>query len=337
MVSAVPDKEVPEAYKNKTSIQCDHCGWNRRRNHSVLLRNTETGEYKEVGSTCVKDFFGLDPKGFLYMASIKFDQLISVVDEDKQYIDEFRSIGGYDIMDVFSTTAASIVKWGWLSKGKAYQLNQEYDEYNMQGGHGYYVPTASHVSDNLNPWPDMDDDLKVYIENEDKELAEKTFEYFSNLDPGNNDYLQNCCKIMRIGYVPYKHIGIAASMVATYKREAEKQAAKATENSNEPESQWQGELKQRLRDIQVKVTYARTFEKEWGETTLYAFKDANGNIYKTWYSGNNWSCDVDETVLITGTVKKHSEFNGKKETMLNRVAVSEAPEETFSANEFEIA
>jgi hypothetical protein len=328
MVSAVPDKDVPEAYKNKTSIQCDHCGWNRRRNHSVLLRNTETNEYKEVGSTCVKDFFGLDPKGFLYMAGIKFDHLVSVIDEDKQYMGEFKTIGGYDIMDVFATSAAAIAKWGWLSKGKAWELNRNYD-------YQAYVPTASHVADNLNPWPNMDDADKVHIEDEDVALAEKTFEYFTNLDPENNDYLQNCCRIMRIGYVPYKHLGIATSMVSAYNREAQKQAEQA-KKTDEPVSEFQGEISQRLRDIRVTVTYKREFDNDYGISTLYAFKDVNGNVYKTWYSGHSWEVDVDEVVLITGTVKKHNTFKGNKETMLNRVAVAEAPAEAFSQQEFDV-
>ena len=61
LISPVPEKTVPEKWLNATSIQCDHCGQNRFRTHSILLQHTESGEYKEVGSTCVKDFFGLDP------------------------------------------------------------------------------------------------------------------------------------------------------------------------------------------------------------------------------------------------------------------------------------
>lgn len=337
MVSAVPGKEVPEVYKNKTEIHCDHCGWNRRRNHSVLLRNIEDGTYKEVGSTCVKDFFGIDPKGFMLMAGIKFDALIGAIDEDAKYSAEYRTAGGYNLIEVFAVSAAAIAKWGWLSKGKAWELNNNYN--------GGYVATAEHVLDNLNRdgayYNQLDDSLKVSIEQEDIELAKKTLAYFTDLDPNGNDYLNNCCKLIRIGYVPYKHIGIACSMVQAYNREVEKQAkaeaAKAeAETAGMKPSEHQGTLKERLRDIAVTVTYARTFEKEWGETTLYAFKDAFGNIYKTWYSGGNWSCEVGEKLLITGTVKKHGEFNGVKETLLNRVAVKDAPEETFSADEFKV-
>jgi hypothetical protein len=73
MVSAVPDMIVPDEYKNLDRISCDHCGHNRYRKKSILIRNIETGEHKQVGSTCVKDFFnGNDPKGFMFMAGILF-------------------------------------------------------------------------------------------------------------------------------------------------------------------------------------------------------------------------------------------------------------------------
>lgn len=339
MVSAVPNMEVPDEYKNKTTIQCDHCGYNRKRNHSVLLRNTENGTYKEVGSTCVKDFFGIDPKGFLLMASIKFDALIGAIDNDEKYSAEYRTAGGYDLIEVFAISAAAIAKWGWLSKGKAWELNQQYN--------GAYVPTAEHVLNNLSKgsayYNQLDASMKVSIEQEDIELAKKTLEHFSNIDPNGNDYLNNCCKLVNIGYIPYKHIGIACSMVQAYNREVEKQAkvaaqAAEAEAAGLQSSEHQGSIGERLRDIAVTVTYARTFEKEWGETTLYAFQDAIGNIYKTWYSGYNWECEKNEKLLITGTVKKHGEFNGIKETLLNRVAVKDVDIiEAFSTEEFKIA
>jgi len=334
MVSAVPEKKVPAKYMNKTEIHCDHCGWKRNRNHSILLQHTETGEYKEVGSTCVKDFFGIDPKGFMLMASIKFDELINGIDTDDRYQNEMKNSGGYDIIEVFAVSAAAIAKWGWLSKGKAWELNKEYD--------ASYISTASHVIDNLDResayYAKMDDSLKVHIENEDIELAKKVYEYFTNLDPKNNDYLINCCKIIRIGYVPYNHIGITCSMVSAYNREIAKiEKIEADKKSGEVVSEWQGAVGQRLKDITVECTYTRTFQNDFGEQTLYAFKDANGNVYKTFYSGYKWSCEVGDIVMITGTVKKHNEFQGKKETMMNRVVTKDAPSEAFAANEFVIA
>ncbi len=317
LISAVPDKDVPNEYKNADSIHCDHCGWKRNRHHSVLLRNLESGDHIQVGSTCVKDFFGIDPKGFMYMASIKFDNLIGSIDDDKIVGANYgRDIWGYDLDHVLAFSAASTVKWGWLSKSKAWELNNQYDTER-------YVPTAHHVLDNLNPWPRMDECLKVDIQDEDLELAAKVIEYFKALDPKDNDYLINCCKIVDMGYVPHKYIGYACSMVGAYNREMTKKAKIEKTIEEGQDSNFQGEIGDRIKDIRVTVTYKRGFVNDFGDNTLYAFKDALGNIYKTFYSGYKWECDVDDVVLITGTVKKHNEFKGTKETMLNRVIVNE--------------
>lgn len=335
MVSAVPDKFIPEKYKTATSIQCDHCGWKRNRKHSILLQH-ENGEYKEVGSTCVKDFFGLDPRGFMMMASINFEDIVGSIDDDKVFGDAGGGVWAYETEDVLSFAAASVVKWGWLSKGKAWELNRDH---NGQGK--YYVSTAAHVSENLNPYHKMPEADKVDVITEDVELAKKTIEYFTNLDPKGNDYLINCCKLIRIGYVPGKHLGIACSMITAYQRGVVKEEERAAKQSKEdamPDSEFQGEIKERLRGIQVTVTYKRHFENDFGGTTLYSFIDHLGNIYKTFYSGYGWDCEINDVVVIDGTVKKHNEYNNKKETMLNHVAVTEVTtEDVFKADEFAVA
>ena len=327
LVSAVPDKHVPDKYKNATSIECDHCGWKRNRNHSVVLRNTAPAtydEYIQVGSTCVKDFFGLDPKGFLFMASIKFDDLVGGIDEERAW--GGNGFYGYELMDVLAFSAASIVKWGWVSKGTAYK----YDG---------MIATASHVWDNLEPSPKMPEADKVAVEAEDIELAKKALDYFEAKNPENNDYLLNICKIIKMGYVPSKYMGYACSIVSSYNREVEKKAkveATIKENDECP-SKFQGEMKERLKGIRVVVTYSREFENDFGTNTLYAFKDALGNVYKSFYSGTTWSAKVGDVLIIDGTVKKHNTFNRVEETMLNRVAVKPAPEEAFTVKEFTVA
>ena len=55
-------QEVPIEYRT-TPIKCDHCGINRFRKDTYVVKNTETNEYKQVGSSCLKDFFnGRDPE-----------------------------------------------------------------------------------------------------------------------------------------------------------------------------------------------------------------------------------------------------------------------------------
>ena len=53
-------------------VKCEHCNSNRRRKEGYLLRNLDTGEYKRVGSTCLKDFTGIEPSQALLAAEMAF-------------------------------------------------------------------------------------------------------------------------------------------------------------------------------------------------------------------------------------------------------------------------
>lgn len=52
-----PSKELklPERYRTSQSY-CDHCNTMRARNKTVVLYNKETKEFKQVGTTCLKEY-----------------------------------------------------------------------------------------------------------------------------------------------------------------------------------------------------------------------------------------------------------------------------------------
>ena len=47
--------EVPERYYTSEPI-CEHCNAKRRRKDAYIIMNTTTGEFKQVGRSCLKDF-----------------------------------------------------------------------------------------------------------------------------------------------------------------------------------------------------------------------------------------------------------------------------------------
>lgn len=98
-------------------------------------------------------------------------------------------------------------------------------------------------------------------------------------------------------------------------------AAKA-ETMPKSNSEFIGEIKQRLRDMEVVYTNCRTVEGYYGISLVYTFK--LGNNVLTWFcSGKGIDPDIEigETVLLTGTVKDHKIYKGVKQTYLNRCIV----------------
>jgi len=306
LVCPVPGKTVPEKWINATSIQCDHCNKKRYRTHSVLLRNTENGEYKEVGSTCVKDFFGLDPKGFMFMASIIFDSIVGGI-KDSDCLKNDNGAWGYNVDTILNITSAVIKKFGWTSRAVA-------NEYNYQS-------TSDRVWNNLEPHIGMAKENFVTVDEEDKELSAKVIEYFKNLDHKGNEYLSNLIKLVKMGYVPSKYMGYACSMIITYEKAMNIERKKSEKDTRV--SNYVGEVGKRLKNVKAEVIFKRHIESNYGTSTLYTFKDDEGNIMKTFYSGSNISLEKGNIIYLSGTVKKHNEYENEKQTMLNRISVKE--------------
>ncbi len=284
--SKVPDKVVPPKYLNKTEIHCDHCGYVRNRNHSMLMRELETDNYIEVGSTCIKDFFGHDPKAFMWMATINFGTIVDDMESD--FAGSERSPYAFGLHDFLATTNAVINDSGWVSRGLARD----------KGG----VSTSDIVMEQLARIHHPHFVLLPIID-DDKKMADDTVDYFLNLDTEDNDYLTNCKKVAEIGYVPVKQIGVACSMVATFKRSYEDKLRKEAHGTSE----YVGEVGDKL-EVPVEVVFDVVVNSMYGTSVLYIFVDENGNKYKTFYSGNGWNCETGDKVTLKGTVKKHEEY-----------------------------
>jgi hypothetical protein len=303
--STVPDKELPAEYLDKHEIYCEHCGHKRFRTHSMLMRDTNTGEYKEVGSTCVKDFFGHDPKNLMWIAQFRFKSLI---ESDPEYgMFGFDRGSDLDTMTVMSFAALAIRQFGWTSRSVAYDKGT--------------VSTSDDVLMLMNPPIKFSGEVEPT--EEDISLARAALEHFENLDPGTNDYLMNCHKVAKLGYVPNKMFGVACSMVATYRRRVQK----VLDRKKYPESQWVGEIGDKI-EARVKCMFFIEIEGYYGVNDFYIFlNEETGEAFKTYYSGTKWSVEQGETCTIKGTVKRHdTDSTGRKTTTLTRVNATDIKE-----------
>lgn len=94
------------------------------------------------------------------------------------------------------------------------------------------------------------------------------------------------------------------------------------EKEPETKSDWVGEIKERIRDLKLSVVATPSYEHQsyagYGMQTTYIniMEDNSKNcfVWKTSYPLNG-------EVVLDGTVKDHSEYNGKKQTVLTRCRV----------------
>ena len=126
------------------------------------------------------------------------------------------------------------------------------------------------------------------------------------------------------------------------RRKAEEERRKAEEERRKAEEARKA-ISQYVGEIGKRETFTVTLEKcvkfevtsymGFGTDTkrIYIFADADGNkiVWKTtgilWKDPDDWnkgSVQEGETVKIKGTIKEHGEFNGEKQTEINRVKMA---------------
>lgn len=115
--------KLPERFHNSTA-QCDHCKAIRNRKDTYVVQNVATGEWKQIGSSCIKDFTGgNDPRSIAAILEWWLDTQRECQDDDDD--DEGGSMGGgrggcrYSLRDFLATTAAVIRTEGWMPRSKA--------------------------------------------------------------------------------------------------------------------------------------------------------------------------------------------------------------------------
>lgn len=100
-----------------------------------------------------------------------------------------------------------------------------------------------------------------------------------------------------------------------------KEIADAAKATLEPEShsEYLGEVKERLRDLKVTLTAIRNFDGYYGTTFIYTFV-YNEDVL-VWMTSSCKDIEVGDELLLTGTVKEHSEYKGIKQTKLSRCVI----------------
>ena len=86
-------------------------------------------------------------------------------------------------------------------------------------------------------------------------------------------------------------------------------------------SEWIGTVKERM-EIEIEVLFIKEHEGFYGPVDIIKMRDTDGNGL-TWFCTGISSLKRGDHVKIKGTVKKHEEYQGTKQTVLTRCVVLE--------------
>lgn len=333
--------KIPMKYYSTPKI-CEHCGTIRNRKDTYLIYNEENNEWKQVGSTCLLEYtLGMDADMCASIMSC-LDKVKNLGDMD--FIrDEFFG-NGYDSMGCgveptsLKRHAIALVKrYGYnkmfQGQGTAADLSNFYFKEGVENWDALFgsLTLASkeevkEIDDYANAYLNkVKDAMKVAVETKDNSL------YLSLV----NTYMYNASLTWLKSFVEYRDFGLISSFVNTFLKEVKK----AADNSAKANSQYQGNVGDRItiKINRVKSLYYKPSYSYYGAgTTVYELLDTNNNVY-IWsttdsldsYFGHNCSwedangntysfMDKDGAITIKATVKEHKEYKGIKQTVITR-------------------
>ncbi len=318
IILSVPGEELPVEYR-AAGPNCDHCKSRRRRNTTIIIRDEQPAahadHYKQIGSTCVADYLGHKDahaiaSAFQYLAEF----VAGLADEDGMFYR--RPKGAWDTDKCLEFVSACIRARGWAPRSaggyatadEAWEwFERDFQSYSTKDSGTVYPPT---------------------VEAGDTELATKAIAWLQAENPADakSDYIYNIQTIARAPIVTRKTIGLAASIIGSYKKNVERELRYAVERKAKADanggyvSKWVGSEKERLRKLAITVLGTYETEGEYGLSTRVVFKDEAGNDF-VWFASGATELDQGENYLVDATVKRHNEFKGNKQTQVNRLRV----------------
>ena len=85
------------------------------------------------------------------------------------------------------------------------------------------------------------------------------------------------------------------------------------------DSEFLGEIGDRLRKIPAIIVGKKKIESEYGTSTLFTFE--SGNSVLCWFTSTVKPNKIGEKILLSGTVKNQKIFKGQKQTYLTRCII----------------
>lgn len=319
LVSRVPgngDAIDLTAYRTAAAV-CEHCKSKRQRKDTFVL-STPEGGLVQIGRNCLADYIRSENVDMVVAMIELTNELSSASGEDGDLDDWEGGGGGWTlIVTVEHYLAASVVavrEFGWVSRGA------------VRAGLPK-TPTASHVSFITGPRPKGngrgDEEARrewdrLQPREEDVARAGLVMAWIQ-ASTDATDYMHNLRVAVALQATTPRTQGLLASAPSAYAREVEKQIANQAKANRAP-SAHVGEVGKRM-TFRLRLVRKPVVDTDWGGLAIHIFEDESGNVL-LWKTGTG-DLEIGRVYDVKGTVKKHTDFKGTKQTELSRCVATE--------------
>ena len=326
LLLCVPGQTLPPGYRQQGSI-CDHCRTARNRKQTFVVRY-EDGTFKTVGRQCLKDFLGhTDPHKLAAWAEMLCELgSLCGASESEDWGGGCYAPDCYDLQTFLDWTTACVRKDGWVSRTKA----REYDHAGRATADDVlYLLGRAPTGEARADWVKAREEREPNAEQKaEAEAALAWVREITDAECEENNYLANINAVAKNGGVTYKTAGLAASIVAAYAK-AHDRLNYAARQAARPASNWVGTIGKR-ENFTVTVEKIIPVEGNYGSTGIHKMTTEAGDDVTWFASGSTKWLEPGQTLTVTATVKSHTTFENRKQTVLSRVVeyVPKAPRKT---------
>lgn len=303
VVSTAPEQDLGGFVP--TDMKCEHCGINRYRTATFIVRG-EDGELHQVGKSCLNLFTGVHVSG---LWALEWD-MIGEGDDER---DSWGFSSAPSVFSPLELVAAALVV---SDMGAGFKPSSFYGE-----------TTIGKVSDLYfsKPKLEVEKAAQYAAQTEMKspevlELAAKIVEFAKSLD-GTGDYAVKVRALASQEFIQFKFASTLISVIIGYNKAMERKVEEATKKLT-----WNNELlgqpKDKLANISATVKgQIRSVESQWGTSYIYNFQTETGQVAK-WFSSNKLDLEQgDSVVIVKATVKGADTYNDYTSTLITRATV----------------
>jgi len=312
---------VPNEYKN-TSFHCDHCHSDRYRKSVVIIKNTENGEIKQVGKSCLDKYLNSSLKQFSSLL-LTIDELIenALAKDENSFFEGFSIHSNYiDVKKYLWCAYSDIMERGY-HKRDSYEVQEKGVECTSSSVYSVY------------------NKMQVGITQEQEKVVNECIEAYKAFvtKKGSSDFSDNVIKLLSANFIENKYsnmvVFVPTFLINSRKFEAEKKAKQeqAKKFNDSLSNEFLGEIKEKI-SVKVRLIHHRVFEGCWDGyhttyTNNYTFMDEQGHLIQ-WKTAKNLFDDTEKVIAdktefnLQGTVKAHNEFKDRYYTILTRCKVA---------------
>lgn len=300
----IPDTDLA-AYRT-ADASCEHCDTLRRRNDTYLVQSDDSGEIKQVGSSCLTDFTGHPSPDAIARLAERIADLADLAEDAER--DDTRGAGHgpvrYRAETFLAYVAQAIRLDGWTPRSRAA---------------GYGDATADQALDALRaaargakvePPTDADE----HTAHQALGWVRDTLAH-EGTHRTLDDFEHNVVVALDGDYLTDRRTGLAAAAINSWRRDRERQAAAADPGPL-------AAIGERI-DVAATVISVHYRDSDYGTTSIYKLRDADGHRL-VWFASRDVLTEGD-TYTLRGTVKRHDEWDGQSETHLTRCKVLDDP------------